>query len=263
MTTLVRTGATSRRLVLELARNDFHVRYSGSVFGALWAFVQPVLTIVLYLFIYQVGFRSSPPQAVPFVLWLIVGIAPWFFFVDGMTVTTLSFIEYSFLVKKVLFDVSIIPLVKLVSTSFIHIVVWLIVLVVLLASGLGPGLAWLQVPYYFLAMFALLLGMGRITAVLTPFFRDLGQIVGVALQFGFWFTPVLWPIENAPVKYRWLLVLNPLHYLVDGVRGALLLDRSLFSDPSGMARFWGSVILIHVAGLALFAKLRPQLADVL
>jgi ABC-type polysaccharide/polyol phosphate export permease len=142
-------------------------------------------------------------------------------------------------------------------------VVWTIVLVVLLASGIGPRLAWLQVPYYFLAMFALLLGLGRITAVLTPFFRDLGQIVGVVLQFGFWLTPVMWPIENAPAKYRWLLQLNPLFYLVDGLRGALLLDRSLFSDLSGMARFWGAVIVIHLAGLALFAKLRPQLADVL
>ena len=263
MTTAARTGAKSSRIVFELARHDFNVRYSGSVFGALWAFVQPVLTILLYLFIDQIGFRSNPPGTVPFVLWLIVGIAPWFFFVDGLTMTTASFIEYSFLVKKVMFDVSIIPLVKLVSTSFIHIVVWLIVIVVLLASGVTPRLAWLQVPYYFLAMFALVLGLGRITAVLTPLFRDLGQIVGIAIQFGFWLTPVLWPLENAPARFRGILQLNPVFYVVDGLRGALLMDRSLFSDPSGMAWFWGMVIVIHLAALVLFAKARAVLADVL
>jgi teichoic acid transport system permease protein len=263
MTAVVRTGMKRRGIVLELARHDFHVRYSGSVFGALWAFVQPVLTILLYLFIDQIGFRSTPPQAVPFVLWLIVGIAPWFFFVDGLTSTTLSFLEYSFLVKKVMFNVAIIPLVKLVSTAFIHVVVWAIVVVVLLASGRTPGLAWLQVPYYFAAMFALLLGLGRITGVLTAFFRDLGQIVGIVLQFGFWLTPVLWPIANAPARYRPYLELNPVFYVVEGLRDALLMDRSLFSNLSGAAWFWGIVVALHVAGYFLFAKLRPVLADVL
>ena len=91
-----RRAVSSRRgLLFELARNDFHARYSGSTFGALWAFVQPVLTIFLYLFIYQVGFRSAPPQSVPFVLWLIVGIAPWFYFVDGATMITTAFVEYT------------------------------------------------------------------------------------------------------------------------------------------------------------------------
>lgn len=258
-----RAARVSPRLVLELARNDFHVRYSGSVLGAVWSFAQPVLTILLYLFIYQVGFQSTPPDGVPFVLWLVVGIAPWFYFVDGMAMITCAFREYSFLVKKVMFDVSVVPLIKLLSTTMIHVVVWTIVVAALVANGAHPGLTWLEVPYYFAAMFALLFGLGRLTAILTPFFRDLEQVVLVGLQFGFWITPVMWPIANAPEQYRWLLERNPVYYVVHGLRDALLLGHSLTTAPVEAAWFWGLVLALHAVGAVLFAKLRPQLADVL
>jgi ABC-type polysaccharide/polyol phosphate export permease len=154
-------------------------------------------------------------------------------------------------------------LIKLVSTSFIHVVVWAIVLLVLLVSGIRPQLGWLLVPYYFFAMFALLLGIGRITALVTPFFRDLGQMVGVALQFGFWLTPVLWPLDNAPERFRWLLALNPVFYVVDGLRGALLPGAASFAEPARLAGFWGLVAVLYVAGRILSTRLRPHLADVL
>ena len=82
----------------------FGIALGGDLLGATWAFVQPVLTILLYLFIYQVGFRAPPPSGVPFVVWLIVGMAPWFYFVEALSTTTIAFLEYGFLVKKVLFD---------------------------------------------------------------------------------------------------------------------------------------------------------------
>src|SRR5438105_7474192 len=123
-----------RGLIFELARNDFRARYTGSLLGATWAFVQPVMTIGLYLFIYQVGFRSAPPAEVPFVLWLVVGIAPWFFFGDALVGSTSSLLEYSFLVKKVVFDVTAVPTIKVLSSAFIHAIVWSIVVLIVLVT---------------------------------------------------------------------------------------------------------------------------------
>lgn len=255
--------ASRRALVFELAWNDFKVRYTGSLLGALWAFAQPVLTILLYLFVYQVGFRSSPPQNVPFVLWLIVGIAPWFYFVDALATTTPSYLEYSFLVKKVMFDVGIVPWIKLVSSSFIHAVVWGIVLVVLVLSGISPKATWALLPYYFVALFAVASALGWLAAALTPFFRDLGQIVAVGIQFGFWLTPVVWPLSNAPERFRPLLAGNPVYYVVDGLRDALLFGRTPLAHPVLTAYFWGFVVVVHALAHLLFRRLRPHLADVL
>ncbi len=258
---LTRSGP--RALIFELARNDFRVRYTGSLFGALWSFAQPVLTILLYLFIYQVGFRSAPPDGVPFVLWLIVGIAPWFFFVDALLTTTQSFLEYGFLVKKVMFDVSIVPWIKLLSASFIHAIVWAFVVGALLVSGIAPRWTWLLLPYFFFASFALVSAIGWLTAALTPFFRDLAQIVPVALQFGFWLTPIVWPLANAPPKYRGLLQLNPLYYVADGLRDALLFGRGPWSHPYLTLYFWAVVALTFGVARVMFGRLRPHLADVL
>lgn len=252
-----------RRLLMELARNDFRARYTGSLLGVTWAFVQPVLTILLYLFIYKVGFRSGSPEKVPFVLWLIVGITPWFFFTDALVMTTQSLLEYSFLVKKVLFEVSIVPTIKLVSSAFIHLVVWGIVLAILLITGHPPTLGWLQAPYYFFALFALLAGIGWFTSSITPFFRDMTQVVGVVLQFAFWVTPVLWSVSVVPAKLRILLELNPLYYVIEGLRGALLLNEPFWAHPRLTLYFWSFVLISNVVGYALFRRVRPHLPDVL
>lgn len=252
-----------RRLLFELARNDFRARYTGSLLGATWAFVQPLLTILLYLFIFQIGFRTAPPSDVPFVLWLIVGIAPWFFFTDGMVQTTSALLDYSYLVKKVRFEIAIVPTIKLVASSFTHVVVWTIVVAIVAASGYPPRVSWLQVPYYFLALFTLTSGLGRLAAAITPFVRDMTQVVGVSLQFAFWLTPVMWTIGMAPPALRTLLSLNPLFYVVDGLREALFFGAPCWAHPLRMAYFWGVVVAVNLVSHLTFHRLRPHMPDVL
>jgi teichoic acid transport system permease protein len=252
-----------RRIIFELARTDFRSRHTGSLLGAAWAFAQPVLTIVLYLFIHRVGFRSGVPQGVPFVLWLIVGLVPWFFFTDALVAVTHSLVEYSFLVKKIVFEVAILPTIKLVSAALVHVVVWTIVLLILAFSGFPPRLAWLQVPYYFFAVIALVSGIGLVAAVITPFFRDMAQVVIVSLQFFFWLTPVLWSIDQAPARLAPLLKLNPVYYIVNGLRDALLLGKPLWAHPLWALYFWVFVLGANLLALTLFQRLRPHFADVL
>ena len=103
----------NRRLVMKLAKNDFKTRYAGSYFGTIWAFVQPVVTILVYWFVFSVGFRSNTDElGIPFVLYLVAGIVPWFFFSDALSGGTNALIEYNYLVKKVVFNISVLPVVK-------------------------------------------------------------------------------------------------------------------------------------------------------
>lgn len=249
--------------MLTLARTDFRARYKGSLLGTAWAFAQPVLTILLYLFIYQVGFRGAAPHDVPFVLWLIVGMAPWFFLSDALVGMTGVFLEYAFLVKKVVFDVSIVPSMKLLSICFVHVVVWLVILGIVVASGRPPTLAWLQIPYYFVALLALTSGAGLFLAAITPFFRDMAHIIGVVLQFGFWLTPVMWPLSSAPSEVRLLLQGNPLYYVIEGLRGAVFLDKPFWHEPLLTAYFWALVVLLNVVAGLTFSRARGHFADVL
>ena len=91
----------NRRLVAKLAKNDFKTRYAGSYLGIVWAFIQPVITILVYWFVFSVGFRSGTGDlGVPFVLYLVAGIVPWFFFQDALIGGTNSLLEYNYLGKK-------------------------------------------------------------------------------------------------------------------------------------------------------------------
>jgi ABC-type polysaccharide/polyol phosphate export permease len=253
-----------RRLVFELARNDFRARYTGSLMGTGWAFAQPILTILMYLFVYRVAFRGSPSlDGVPFVTWMIVGITPWFFFSEAVATSTTAFTEYSYLVKKIPFDIAIVPSIKVVSSALIHSIVWLIVVGIVFVSGIAPHLAWLQVVYYFVALFALVSGIGLFSSSITPFFRDTSHVVAVALQFLFWLTPIGWSIENAPAGFGNVLQYNPMFYIVEGMRDALLHDLPFWHRPLLLGTFWATVLVLHLVSYGLFRRLRPHIADVL
>ena len=93
---------TQRRLIWSLAKNDFRKRFAGSYLGIVWALVQPVVTVLVYWFVFQVGLRQTAKIGdVPFLLWMLAGLVPWFYFNDALNGGTASLVEYSYLVKKV------------------------------------------------------------------------------------------------------------------------------------------------------------------
>ena len=126
----------NREMIVKLAKNDFRTKYAGSYFGIAWAFVSHIVTILLYWFVFQIGFRSQPVGDYPFVLWLTAGLVPWFFFSDAWNGATNSLMEYSFLVKKVVFDIEILPAIKIVSSFMVNIFFTVFVVILLCSTGL-------------------------------------------------------------------------------------------------------------------------------
>ncbi len=108
------------RLVLSLAKNDFKTKYAGSYLGIVWAFIQPIVTVFVYWFVFGLALRGGADRGVPFVLWLVAGLVPWFFFQDALIGGTNSLLEYNYLVKKVVFNIRILPIVKVISALFVH-----------------------------------------------------------------------------------------------------------------------------------------------
>ena len=111
---------SNRKLIWDLSKNDFKTRFAGSYLGIIWAFVQPIVTVLVYWFVFTVGFRSSDVGDAPYTIWFISGIIPWFFFSDALNSTSNVFLEYSYLVKKVVFKIEILPTVKIISALFVH-----------------------------------------------------------------------------------------------------------------------------------------------
>jgi lipopolysaccharide transport system permease protein/teichoic acid transport system permease protein len=253
----------ARRIVFELSKADFRSRYLGSYLGLLWAFIHPLVTILIFWFVFEVGFKSQPVQNFPFILWLMAGIIPWFFFSDGLSGGCYAVIESSFLVKKVVFRVSVLPLVKILPVLAIHVFFLGVMLLIFALYGYLPGLHTLQVVYYMFALFVMALGLSWLASALVVFVRDVGQLVKMVLQFGFWITPVFWAPQILPEKYRFVVQLNPLHYIVTGYRESLIDQVWFWEHPLTTLYFWIVAALVFAGGAIVFRRLRPHFADVL
>lgn len=250
-----------RALMFDLARNDFKTRYAGSYLGIIWAFVQPVVTVLVYWFVFQVGFRSGTVKDVPFVLWLASGLVPWFFFNEALNSATTGLLDYAYLVKKVVFNIRIIPVVKIISALFVHIFFVIFIILLFICNGIFPEVFWLQVIYYSFYMTILCLGITYITSALVVFFRDLTQIINVILQIGMWMTPIMWDYTVIPESFRWLFKLNPMYYVVEGYRNALIYKEWFWNNSFYTVYAWIVAIVLLLLGCFIFNKLKEYFAD--
>lgn len=253
----------SRRLIFELAKKDLKNRFLGSYLGIVWAFVQPMITITIFWFVFQVGFKSAPIEDFPFVLWLLCGLVPWFFFSESLQNATNSILDNSYLVKKVVFRISTLPIIRILSSLFIHLFFILVIFIMFAIYGYMPSIYNLQVLYYLFATIFLLLGITWITSSLVVFFRDLGQIVSILIQFGFWLTPIFWSFNIMPEKYIFFIKLNPVYYIVEGYRDSFIKHIWFWQHYNLTINFWIITLGIFFTGALLFKRLRPHLADVL
>ena len=254
-------------MICKLAGNDFKTRYAGSYLGIVWAFIQPVITILVYWFVFSIGFRSGTGDlGVPFVLYLVAGIVPWFFFQDALVGGTNSLLEYNYLVKKVVFNISVLPVVKIISALFVHAFFVLFTIILYMAYGKFPDIYYLQLFYYSACVFILVLGLSYATSAVVIFFRDLTQIINIALQVGVWLTPIMWIAENSLKGHETLqkiLKLNPLYYVVSGYRDTFLMKSCFFEHMGWTIYFWVFTILCFLFGSWVFKRLRIHFADVL
>jgi len=253
----------NRALLWSLTKNDFKQKYLGNILGIAWAFLQPTATVLIFWFVFQVGFKSQPVDDFPFILWLLAGMFPWFFFAEGLSSGTNSIISNSFLVKKVVFRISLLPIISLLSALAIHIFFIFFMFAMFIYYGYTPQWHWLQILYYLFATTVLLLGLSWITSSIVVFFKDIGQLVAMVIQFGFWLTPIFWNMNMVPEKYHWIIELNPIVYIVEGYRNSMIYHTWFWEDINMTFYFWAVTITIFILGGLSFKKLRPHFADVL
>ncbi|WP_238323100.1 ABC transporter permease [Gorillibacterium massiliense] len=254
---------SNRALITTLASNDFKTKYAGSYLGIVWAFIQPVMSILIYWFVFQVGFRAQTVSDVPFIIWLVTGMVPWFFFSDALINASNCFIEYSYLVKKVVFNIKILPFVKTTSSLIVHFFFLLIIACLFAIYGYSTGITFIQVGYFSVCTFCLALALSYIFAPIMIFFKDLMQIINIFLQFFMWLTPIMWNLSIVPEQYRWIFKLNPVYYITEGYRNSLLYHKWIWQSYGETIYFWAVTIVLFGIGMMIYKRLKPHFADVL
>jgi lipopolysaccharide transport system permease protein/teichoic acid transport system permease protein len=227
-------------------------------------FLQPLIFIFILYFVFTLGFNSEDAKGeIPFSLYLVTGMISWQFFSGALSSITHVIESHSFLVNKIDFRLSVLPVVKILSALVTHLVLLTVAIGLCWYEGYAPTFFTLQVLYYLIAMLALLLGLGWLTSSTNIFVRDVSKIVGVIIQFGFWLTPIFWKINRFPDQYQWLFKLNPIYYIVTGYRDSLITQTAFWSKPKDTLYYWVIAMLLMYIGISVFRKLRPHFAEVI
>ena len=246
-----------------MAITEIRSRYIDTTGGLIWAVVHPLLVILVYWFVFSVGFKITPPDGTPFILVFLSGFIPWIIFNETLMSNAKVIQDNSHLATKTVFPTEILPVVRLLVSLATHFIMLFILLIIIYASNVSFSIYNLQFLYYLFALTVLMLGLSWLFSSVNLFFRDTAHILQALLPLWFWLTPIVWFKEMIPQKYQWFLDLNPLVYIVEGYKKSFIYHSPFWEDIPSAMYFWGIGLLAFVMGGLVFRKLKPEFAEVL
>lgn len=253
-----------RHFILSSIRSDFQARFIRSRLGGLWMVLHPLAQVVMYALILSAVLSAKLPgieNRYAYTIYLMAGILSWSLFSEIVSRCLTIFIDNGNLLKKLVFPRISLPVIVAGSALVNNILLFLAIIAVFAILGHIPSVSLVWLPLLFAVNVALALGLGLVLGVLNVFMRDIGQIVPVLLQFGFWFTPIVYMRTIIPEAYRHWLALNPMYHVVTGYQDVLVFDRAPeVTGPLGVA-----VLAVALLGFALFLfrKASAEMVDVL
>ena len=248
-------------MILALAGRDFQSRYMGTLGGIVWAVVQPIAIVVVFYFVFAVGFRVTSPSDVPFILWFVCGLIPWFFFNDSLLAIANSISRNSHLVKTTVFPTEVLPLVHTAASLIPHVIFMFILLALLIFFSVPFFLERILMLYYLFCTVTLLVGLGWLFSSLQVIYRDISHALPVVMNIWFWSTPIVWPQTLVPEGYREILFWNPMFYVIEGYRESMIYNSVEWPSIAQTSYFWGVTISMLLLGGYVFHRLKWEFAD--
>lgn len=255
-------------LILQLIKREVAGRYRGSLLGLLWSFINPILMLAVYTFVFSVVFKVRLDQETgvyddkfAFALLLFAGLIVFNLFSEclsrapGLILTNVNY------VKKIIFPLEILPWVTLGSALFHAGISFLVLLTFLLIIDHPIHWTLIYLPVIVLPFLLLIMGLSWLLASIGVFVRDIGQFIGLILTILLFMSPIFYPASALPESVRDYLFLNPLTFIIEQTRGVTLYGQS--PDWIGLIAYYMIAVLVAWIGLRWFEKTRKGFADVL
>jgi len=250
-----------RELFYFLAWRDILVRYKQTAIGVVWAFIRPLLTMVVFTVIFG-KLAKLPSEGAPYAIMVFAAMLPWQFFANSLSEASNSLIGNANLISKVYFPRLIIP-TSSVITSFVDFLISALVLAGMMVwYRFFPSWRVLTLPLFIAIAFAAAMGVGLWLTALNVKYRDFRYIVPFIVQFGLYVSPVGFSSSIVPDKWRLLYSLNPMVGVIDGFRWAILGGESSIYLPGFMLSL-GVVVVSLVYGIVYFRRTEKRFADVI
>ena len=246
-----------RQMIFSLVKKELRGRYKGSVLGFLWTFINPLLQLLVYTFVFSI---IMPNNIEKFYLYLFVGLIPWLFLSGSMTGGAACIVNQKDMVKKIYFPREVMP-VSYVASGFVNMLFcFIVIFAVVIVSGVGVNpVALLCLPIIMAVEFVMALGGAMLTSALTVYFRDLEYILGILMMAWMYFTPVVYSMEMVPERLRPLFNLNPMTPVINAYRDVLYYKQIPHLSTLLQGLILGVIVLI--IGSISFIKLQKGFAE--
>jgi ABC-type polysaccharide/polyol phosphate export systems, permease component len=254
-----------RSLTIELAKRDVLGRYRGASFGLLWSLISPFLMLMVYSFAFGFVMKSRWPQGehehAHYSVILFVGLIVHGFFAECLNRSPVLITSNANFVKRVIFPLEVLPW-PMVASALFHTLMNFVVFL-LLHAVLDHTLAWTTIflPLVLLPLVLLTLGVSWFLAAIGVYLRDVGQITGVLATAMLFLSTAMFPIDALPLQYRWLLIANPLTFIIDQARAVALWGQ--LPDWVGLGIYTGCALVVVYLGYGVFRLTRRGFADVI
>lgn len=254
---------SNRALVGSLVRRDITARYRGSMGDIFWSWLNPLLLMATYLFVFGFVLHArfgNDPSPAGFALYFIAGMVPWLAFSEALARSPYLLIEYRTFVKKIRFPIETLPVVVTLSGLITSATACILYLIALASIGRAHWTA-LWLPVLLIPQVLLTLGLSWLLSAAGPYVRDLVQVIGIFLTLWFFMTPICYAESALPPQAWALLRWNPMLHLVRAWRAVLLEGHA--PEPIALAKLWLIGIFASFAGFVVFYKLKKSIPDVI
>lgn len=246
-----------RQMIFSLVRKELRGRYKGSALGFLWTFINPLLQLCVYTFVFSI---VMPNNIEKFYLYLFVGLIPWLFFSGSLTGGAASIINQKDMVKKIYFPREVMPIAYVTSNFVNMLLCFVVIFAVVVVSGVGVNLiAICYLPIIMIVEYIMCLGGAMLTSALTVYFRDLEYILGIVTMAWMYFTPVVYSIDMVPENLRPFMNLNPMTPVIVAYRDVLYSKQVPHISTLASGFVLGCTVLI--VGCVVFQKLQRGFAE--
>lgn len=256
------TGNVGR--IWRIAMFEIKARHGGMILGNLWNFLNPAFQILVYWFVFGVCLNvSTMDDGISYATWLMGGILPWFFINGAMMHSTTSILSSAGMLQNIPFPVAAVPAKSVVIDLIGHLWTVAILVPVILILGARPGWQMLYVLYYMACALSFLIAFAIFVSAINAVFRDFAQFLNPMLRLLMYISSVVWSIDRLSPELQGIMRLNPVTYLIEGYRGALLYLRTPFVNWQRDVYFWAFTIILYAVGCAVHCRLRDHFIDVI